>query len=300
MKTEVFKVFNDEQLGRIFMPDGLSHKEIKALHISPLHGRAVALNIDDYKWITVKGGGWNYGGPQIYISKKDEELVFGLYSQSAAIRELAVSREIAKFSNEFPKVLYYKCLCDVALPQKYDYLKNIEFKNGQPVNPCLLYTQIKSPFRVADLMYLTEDEKANVVEYCCNYWGISASDYTKMFTQKLASRVALLHINGFINDTLDYGNVTMMAEIIDYEWVTAPGIKLFDGTYGLEITDERREKELLYGTEVCLQLKAMLHFEYNFFDIYQEFIESYSKVNPQLLKDNPRVRKILNREEAIL
>lgn len=300
MKKEEFKVFNDAFLGQVFMPDGLSNKEIKALHISPIHGRAVALNIGEYKWITVKGGGWNYGGPQIYISKKDEELVFGLYSRNSAIRELAVSREIEKFSTEFPKVLYYKSLCDVELPQKYNYLKKLKFKNGQLVNPCLLYTQIKSPFRVADLIYLTEDEKESIVNYCCKYWGISTSDYSKTFIEKLASHVAILHKNGFINDTLDYGNVTMMAEIIDYEWVTAPGIKLFDGTYGLEITDERREKEILYGTEVCLQLKAMLHMEYNFFDIYEEFIESYSKINPRLLKENPRVQKILNREEVVL
>ncbi len=300
MKIENFKVFDDEVLGRIFIPDGVSYEKAKAVHISPLHGRAVAIKKADYQWITIKGGGWNYGGPQIYISKKDEELVFGLYPQSSAVRELAVSHEIEKLTNEFPKVLYYKSLCDISVPEKYAFLKTAKFKNNELINPCLLYTRLRCPFRVADLMYLTETEKTSVIDYCCKYWGISREKYIKTFIQKLASNVALLHKNNFINDTLDYGNVTMLAEIIDYEWITAPNIKLFDGTYGLEITDERKEKEILYGTEVCLQLKALLHMEYNLFDIYEEFAESYGSINFQFLNENKRIQKILTRKEVIL
>ena len=101
-----FKIFNDERLGHLFTPDGLSYDDINAICISPIHGRAIAIQIDGYEWLTVKGGGWNYGGPQIYISMKDEELVFGLYPFDSAERELAVSREIEKISDRFPKVLY--------------------------------------------------------------------------------------------------------------------------------------------------------------------------------------------------
>ncbi|MCH5162261.1 MAG: hypothetical protein J1G38_02085 [Clostridiales bacterium] len=300
MKRDKFKVFDSEELGRIFLPDGLSYDKSRAVHVSPLHGRAVAVAVADYQWISVKGGGWNYGGPQVYISNKDEELILGLYPSDSAARELAVSREIEKFTDRLPKVLYYKKLCDAALPEKYARISEAKFKNGVLVHPCLLYTQVKSPFRVADLTYFTESEKADAVEYCCGYWGIPADEYTKTFTEQLATHVALLHKHGFINDTLDYGNVTMLAEVIDYEWVTAPGIKLFDGTYGLQITDERKEKEILYGAEVCLQLKAMLHEEYNLFDIYQAFTSAYRKVNADFLDANTNIRKILNKEEIIL
>ncbi len=106
-KFETFKVFKSETVGRIFMPDGFSCLKKNALHISPLHGRAVALKKSDYEWLTVKGGGWNYGGPQIYLSKKDDELVFGLYGEASAERELQVSKKLQAISNDFPKVLYY-------------------------------------------------------------------------------------------------------------------------------------------------------------------------------------------------
>jgi len=300
MKEEKFKIFNDEELGRRLVPDGTSYEDIKALLISPFHGRAVAVKIDEYKWVSVKGGGWNYGGPEIYISMKDEELVFGLYSLSSALRELEVSHAIEKISDRFPKVLYYKKLSDMKLPEKYNFLKDVKFSNGAAVEPCLIYTSLKSPFRVADLIYLSEDERNGVIKMCCDYWGISRVEYTKRFTKELAEHVAILHKNGFINDTLDYGNVTMLSEIVDYEWVTAPGIKLFDGTYGLEITNERREKEILYGAEVCLQLRAILHEEYNLFDIYREFVASYSKINPEFVEGNIRIQKMLNRVEFIL
>ena len=113
--------------------------------------------------------------------------------------------------------------------------------------------------------------------------------------------MAILHKHNFINDTLDYGNVTMLGEIIDYEWMTAPNIKLLDGTDGCSIlTEERKEKEILYGVEVCLQLKAMLQENYNLFDIYKEFIDEYGKLNYDFVNKNERIEKILNKEKFVL
>lgn len=284
----------------MFMPDGFSYEEVAAVHISPLHGRAVALRLSGHDWINVKGGGWNYGGPQVYLSRKDDELVFGLYPLLSAKRELAVSQALEKISDAFPKVMYYKKLSDYDLPPRYAALKAAKFRNGVPVDPCLLYTRLKSPCRVADLMYFADEEKRRAVQVCCDFWGVAPKQYTQKFTQELAKHVAVMHKNGFINDTLDYANVTMLAEIVDYEWVTAPGILLPDGTYGLEITDTRREKELLYGAEICLQLKAMLQEPYALFDCYREFIEAYQNINPQFIEQCDGVQKMLDREEIIL
>lgn len=295
-----FQVFKSEAVGRIFVPDGFSYEEVTAVQISPLHGRSVALRVSCYDWINVKGGGWNYGGPQVYLSRKDEELVFGLYPLLSAKRELAVSQALEKISDTFPKVMYYKKLSEYKMPPKYMFLTEAKFQNGASVEPCLLYTRVKSPCRVADLMYFTDKEKQRAVQVCCDFWSISPKQYTQKFTQELAKHVAVMHKHGFINDTLDYANVTMLAEIIDYEWVTAPGILLPDGTYGLEITDARREKELLYGAEVCLQLKAMLQEPYALFDCYREFIEAYQNIYPQFAEQYDGVQKMLAREDFIL
>ena len=299
IKEVVFNIFNNTEVGRLCLPVGVSYENTKAYVISPLHGRSVALKTP-IGWISIKGGGWNYGGPQVYISQKDEELIFGLYNLTSAERELAVSREIEKFSDDFPKVLYYKKIADVPLPPQLSFLHDVTFANGAKVDPCLLYTKLNCPFRVADLMYLSEEEKRTIIKDSCNGWGISLSDYTVTFVKKLTDRVALLHKHGFINDTLDYGNVTLMAEIVDYEWVTAPGIKLPDGSDGQIICDERREKEILYGTEVCLQLFALLHQPYDLFSIYCDFVGEYERINPEFVKSNTRIQKILNREEFIL
>ena len=75
---------------------------------------------------------------------------------------------------------------------------------------------------------------------------------------------------------------------------------MFDGTYGLEISKERKEKELLYGAEICLQLAAFLQQEYNLFDIYKEFIASYATVNPEFVNQNNAIQKMLRGEEFII
>lgn len=297
---ETFKVFGDQAVGRMFMPDGFSYEDIAAVHVSPLHGRSVALKISDFDWITVKGGGWNYGGPQVYVSLKDDELVFGLYSSASAQRELAVSNMLRALSDEFPVVMYYKKLTASVLPAKLAAVAQAKFSNGRPVEPCLLYTRLKCPCRVADLMYFTDAQRRSAVSACCAHWGVKDAGYADKFIEVLASRVAVMHLNGFINDTLDYGNVTLLAEIVDYEWVTAPGIRLPDGSEGCEISDERREKELLYGAEICFQLKNLLHEPCNLFDVYAEFIAAYGKINASFVEKNINVQKMLRRETLIL
>ena len=300
MKKDLFRVFGSEELGRLFLPDGFSYENTQAYRISPFHGRAVALKESDYRWISVKGGGWNYGGPQVYLSNKDEELIFGLYPLESAERELSVSRAIETFSDAFPKVLYYKNLCDYVLPKPFVDVSTATFRNGKQVKPCLLYTQLRCPVRVADLMYFTEEERKEAVASCCRYWNVPSEEYTEKFTERLASHVALMHKNGCINDTLDYGNVTLLAEVVDYEWVTVPNIRLPDGTFGLEITEERREKEILYGAEVCLQLRAMLWQDCNLFEVYREFVSAYATVNREFTEKNERIQKFLRKEEFIL
>ena len=63
---------------------------------------------------------------------------------------------------------------------------------------------------------------------------------------------------------------------------------------------ERKEKEILYGAEVSLQLRALLREEYSFFDIYNEFVEEYGKINFEFVKQNGRIHRILNKETFIL
>lgn len=300
IKMEKLKILGNEELGKIFKPNELEYSKTKGIVISPVHGRSIAVKVDKYKWILVKGGGWNYTGPLVYTSKKDKELVFGLYPLVSAEREIAVSREIEKISNNFPKVLYYKKFSDYDLNEKFDFLKKLYFKNGNLVNPCLLYTMVKSPYRVADLAYLTAEEKNEVISSCCEYWGISKTEFIYKFIDELSKNVSILHKNKFINDTLDYSNVTLLGEIVDYEWVTAPNIELLDGTMGLELTDARREKEIIYGVEVCIQLSALLHLDYNFYTIYHQFIDIYNIYNADFVAQSSDIKQISEGESFII
>lgn len=285
----------------MFLPEGLDYDNAYVTHISPLHGRSVAIQTGDFDWITIKGGGWNYGGPQVYISNKDEELIFGLYSLSSAERELKISNEIEKFSDDFPKVLYFREFSKSNLPRKFGMIPDVKYSNGEKAMPCLLYTRVKCPFRIADLAFLTDKEKRRLIKQCCAYWDASSpDDYIKKFIARLASHIAILHKHDFINDTLDWGNVTMFAEIIDYEWITAPDVELPDGTCGRQLVKERKEKEILYGAEACLKMAAMLHKDYDLFDIYEIFVCAYKEINPQFVENNENIQKILKREMMVL
>lgn len=297
---QALSVLGSAAIGRLFSPDGVLYEDGMTLIPSVIHGRSVAVKIRDYQWILVKGGGWNYGGPLVYRSKKDDELVFGLCPTGAGRRELAVSKAIEKISDEFPKVLYYKRFADYTLPAEYDFLKTIRYSNGKLVDPCLTYTEVKCPYRVQDLAYQKDEDKQRILAKCCEYWGIEEDRFIEKFAYELGRHVGILHHHQFINDTLEYSNVTLLAEIVDYELVTAPDVPFLDDTDGSWIPKERQEKEVLYGAEVILQLSALLYKPLSLFDCYDLFVSGYSKENPAFIQENAEIKEILNRSKYIL
>lgn len=293
-------ILDSPDLSKHFMPKGLDYDKHLATHISSKHGRSLAVKEDDFSWILIKGGGWNYGGPTLYRSTKDLELFFGLFAEKDAIRELEVSRALEQISDEYPKVLYYKKFEDYPLPKEYEFLKTVKHTNGELIKPCLLYTQVKTPLRVADIPFFKDEHKKEIIETYSNYLNIEPNDFVDTFIKVLAQHVGIMHKNGFINDSLEYSNVTLLGEIIDYEWVTAPNILLPDGSKGDIIQHERKEKEIFYSVEVVILLKSMLYQEYSLFEIYEKFIDEYRKYNNEYVESNENIKKILNKERFIL
>lgn len=132
-------ILGSVELSKQFMPDDLDYDANLTTCISSKHGRSLAVKENDFNWILIKGGGWNYKGPILYRSTKDAELFFGLFYEKDAIREIEVSNALEKISDEFPKVLYYKKFEDYNLPKEYEFLKTVRHTNRNLVIPCLLY-----------------------------------------------------------------------------------------------------------------------------------------------------------------
>jgi len=293
-------ILDSVELSKQFMPKGLDYNKHLAACISTRHGRSVAVKENDFSWVLVKGGGWNYKGPVLYRSTKDPDLFFGLFYEKDGIRELEVSKALESVSDDFPRVLYYKKFEDYPLPVEYEFLKTVKHTNGELVKPCLIYTQVKTPLRVADLPFFKDEDKKEIIEVYSSYWNVEPKDFVDTFIKALAQHVGIMHKNGFINDSLEYSNVTILGEIIDYEWITAPNILLPDGSKGDIIQHERKEKEIFYAVEVVILLKSMLYQDFNMYDIYEKFIDEYRKYNNEYVISNENIMKILNRERFIL
>lgn len=300
LKFQYLNILNSVELSKQFMPHGLNYDTHLATCVSTRHGRSFAVRENDFSWILVKGGGWNYKGPILYRSPKDAEWFWGVFDERDAIRELEVSSALERVSGEFPKVLYYKRFEDYELPKEYEFIKTIKHTNGVFVHPCLLYTQVKTPLRVADLPFFKDEHKKEIIKTYSNYWNIKTKDFVDTFIKILAQHVGIMHKNGFINDSLEYSNITILGEIIDYEWITAPNIPLPDGSSGEIIQHERKEKEIFYAVEVVILLKSMLYQEFDFFEIYQKFIDEYRKYNNDYVESNENIKKILNKERYII
>jgi len=297
---EVFKVFGDEVLGAEFLP-AIAAGNNRACLISCRHGRAVTMKISDLEWINVKGIGWTFGGPYIYRSAKDERMMFGLMDKADAQRELQVSEFLQTINPYAPKILSYKLLSDIEnAKSRYGEIINIKHTNGKAVEPCVLYTLSKSPFRMADIAFYTDKDKEEILNFYCNYFKTDRKGFIPAFAFKLAEQIGLYHNKGVINDSLYWDNITLCAEIVDYEWLTVPGMVLPNGQDAEHIMPkERKEKEIVYAVEATLRMTRLFHLDTDFYTILDALIKGYTVHNKEFFGESEALQKMVNRDKFI-
>ncbi len=294
-----FEVLGGRDLGRQLFPY-LYCSDDKTCLISVRHGRAVVAKNNDLDWINIKGTGWTFGGPYVYRSTKDAHMMFGLMDEKDAVREKQVSDFLEKINPDSPKILGYKSFSQVTLPNAQTNIINIRHTNGDAVNPCVLYTKTKSPFRMADIAFFTDAQKEEILDFYCGYFHCSKNDFIQTFATKLAEQIGLYHKNNIINDSLYWDNITLCAEIIDYEWLTVPGMLLPNGQdAGNIIPKERKEKEIVYATEAVLRMAALFHLSTDFYRILDALLDGYQIHNADFLKNSEVLQRMLKKERFI-
>jgi len=300
LKFYPFKVLGDQALGKEFLPQE-AKKNDKACLISVRHGRAVTMKIDDLTWINVKGIGWTFGGPYVFRSRKDDMIMFGLMDEDDAKRELDVSRYLQKINPYAPKILGYKSFgASKTVLEHYDAIINIKHTNGKTVNPCVLYTQYKSPFRMSDIAFYNDTARAEILDFYSGYFKCAPSEYIYKFARKLAEQIGLYHAKGVINDSLYWDNITLCAEIVDYEWLTVPGMPLPNGQDAEHyIPDERKEKEIVYAIEAILRMAGLLQIKADFYRILDALIAGHRVHNPEFIEKSAFLTSMQNREKFI-
>ena len=225
--------------------------------ISPYHGRSAVARLDTH-YVSVKGVGWTWSKPFIMRSRKDQQLTFGLMSLRDAIREAEVNDYLRKTSGTYAKILGFGVLQEIIVDNHRKDIQNVVWTNGESIKPTLLYTLQKSPVRVGDLTCLSDMETRGAIAKAAKERGWSLKDYLSHFSKDLGKTIASLHIIGGVNDTLEPGNVTLCAEVTDFEWIYVPGINhpWPDADQYLEV---RQSKELVYAVELITILAARLN-----------------------------------------
>jgi hypothetical protein len=242
-----------EQVGGWFVdPNAITNGPVHSL--TPLHGRS-AVHVDEQgQFTTIKGLGWTHGGPPILLSPKDAELCFGLFNETDAVRELQVSRWLEQHGFRAVKVTGYASLDIATLPMPEQLQgEGFLYANGAEIKPVLMYVQVQNPLRVADLAFLTPDDKQLAIKEAAQIGDWPEEQFVEAFFIQLIKTVGDLHRAGGVNDTLSPDNITLAAELIDFEWLTVPGIPLPDGTT-TENLAVRQQKELLYAIDIGLNL----------------------------------------------
>lgn len=300
LKFQTFKVLGNEALGAEFLPPQAAGNNQVCL-ISVRHGRAVTMKINDLNWINIKGIGWTFGGPQIFRSRKDDNMMFGLMDEKDAARELAVSKYLQTICLDAPEVLGYKTFASIKDAEtRYGDIINIKHTNGKAVKPCVLYTKCKSPFRMSDIAFYKDSERLEMLSFYSNYFKCSPQEFIYKFAYKLAEQIGIFHAKGIINDSLYWDNITLCAEIVDYEWLTVPGMLLPNGQDAEHyIPEERKEKEIVYAIEAILRMANLFQLEIDFYKVLDALIAGHSVHNADFIKQSEFLTRMQNREMFI-
>lgn len=247
----------------LFFPAALQqdadHVQVTVHSTTPIHGRSCFAILEDGQTWCVKGVGWSFGPPYFLQSPKDDQLYFGLFDKRDAERELKVSNWLASHGLRTARVAGYVGLTE-SLIERISGGKPLAFKDGTPIFPVQQYTRTLVPFRIADLAYFDDTKRFRTITetaVICG-WSKEPDSFVRDFAAQLADTVLGYHALGCVNDSLTWDNTTVAAEPIDFEWFSAPGILLPDGTDpGIELT-QRQQKEMIYIGEITIQLAALL------------------------------------------
>jgi len=249
--------------------------------LTPLHGRSATRRLPDCSFVQIKGCGWTWGPMRFWRSPK-EEMTFGLFPESAARREVDVSSLIDTIfpAGAFTSVLGYAVIEAEEINLRTHATPTQTAYNNAEDQPALLYTKCLSPIRVADLAFYSGAERRNAVVQACRVRSWIEAFYFREFSDRLASTISALHDAGAVNDTLEPSNVTMAAEVTDFEWLFLPPFDTPDAS-GSHCLSARQAKEVVYGLEVithlcsfllCDHLPWQLHFLREYIDRRQTLV----------------------------
>lgn len=215
---------------------------------STRHGRSLAAPLSDGRWLSIKGCGWNWGPPWVWLSPKDPELCFGLLDRATALREVAVSKWLSENGVQC-------CRSTLLIDLDGDELAllgldhNIRFLNGRVILPSALFTVSRASFRIADL--LTESHSAALSQMQALFACTDSARLLHAFVANLVSSVNAYQSLGAVNDSLNAENVTVFGEVTDFEWFYVPGIPTPDGNRDENLV-ARQQKEGIYLIEVLI------------------------------------------------
>ena len=245
---------------------------LKALTV--LHGRSCGyFHAKNQEIYILKGTGWTYGPCSYMNSPKDDELFFGIYDADSALREYRNSEYLLNNNIRCTEVVGF---ADIS----HYFPLELRFNNGKLVNPCILYTKSLSFYRVADLAYLSDAQKLQAILNVCQILKWPYELYFQNFSKELTSTIAKMHILGCCNDTLESGNVTLAAEITDFEWVTTPAVQLPVPEYYKNF-EHRQAKEIIYLFETLVELNSFISHCDNIQDIVKMIVDAYVEILPE-------------------
>gem|GEM_PF-4037206 len=92
----------------------------------------------------------------------------------------------------------------------------------------------------------------------------------------------------------------MCAEIVDYEWLTVPGMRLPNGEDASNIMiRERKEKEIIYAIEAILRTADILFIPRDFYRILDMLLTGYGQYNKNFVRNSEMLIRLSKREKII-
>lgn len=286
--TELAEIYGDEALikkiGCVFVSKNGSGSTIADdfVSISPLHGRA-CIKYYEGNYFSLKGTGWTFGGPRFFMSPTHEELFYGLLPEDYAKKELLVSNVLSEKNFLAGRVVGYGVLGEPFSSLEID---------GKLFNPSILYTQMISPYRIADLMYFNLEKRREL--FIESYLPLSSqSQDSKLdnlfwdFLENLSkANNRLINLSG-VNDSLMWDNVTLACEIVDFENIYLPNVNSKHSLKHLRL-DDRQKQSYVWLFELLYKMVNVLELDISFQEIaLQSFIcceDDLQKANKKFLE----------------
>lgn len=224
------EIYVDQTINRLYPLVRDSGGNMLVYCVSPQHGRSYVVDIQDGRYIVLKGSGLTYTTKTFFDTGEYLGHSWGVLNQKDAVRDFQVGNEIIKLGI---KTNFMEAVMLLDKPFS---------SSNQELKCCLLQYSVECPYRISDYPFISIDKIKTEIKKWKSLSVTKYPQYHLIAAEVMFRNLSIMHSHEILHNAIHSQNYTWALELLDFELARTPSIPYEN--------ENEHEFKLLYNREM--------------------------------------------------